>query len=157
MVHQMNTCVMKMRVSRVKTGWYFAPQLCAELFSESSVTNASSPGARRKRSASPLSSTPILTLGPRMLTVAVITSSVPNLAPVLHSTTFTLLEDHGMYNFTLTYSDPEGDDMTFWLPQQPAHGTAQVTPEGKITYVPAPNYSGVDKIYLMGECGRTSL
>lgn len=133
---------------------YFPLQLCAELFSVSSETNDSSQVHRRKRGASPHSSTPILTLGPRMLTVAVITSSVPNLAPVVHNTTFTLLEDQGLYNFTLTYTDPEGDHMIFWLPQQPAHGTAYITPEGKVTFVPDPNYNGVDKIQVMGEYGR---
>ena len=86
-----------------------------------------------------------------MLTLALITSSVPNLPPVVHNTTFTLLEDHGMYNFTLTYTDPEGDDVTFWLSQQPAHGTAYVISEGKVTYIPDPNYSGVDKIHVTGE------
>ena len=86
-----------------------------------------------------------------MLTVAVIKSSVPNLPPVVQDTTFTLLEDHGKYNFTLTYTDPEGDGMTFWLPQQPVHGTAYVTPDGKVTYLPHPNYNGVDEIYVKGE------
>ena len=115
------------------------------------MTNASSPDLRRKRSTSQLSSTPTFNLGPRMLTVAVIKSSVPNLPPVVQDTTFTLLEDHGKYNFTLTYTDPEGDGMTFWLPQQPVHGTAYVTPDGKVTYLPHPNYNGVDEIYVKGE------
>ncbi|XP_070206105.1 uncharacterized protein [Littorina saxatilis] len=123
-------------------------KLCPGVFSGAESTDMTVSGGRRKRSTSQLHTTP--PLQPRMLTLAVIRSSVPNLPPVVRNTTFTLLEDHGIYNFTLTYTDPEGDDMTFWLPQQPAHGTAKVTPEGKVTYIPAPNYSGMDTIHLKG-------
>ena len=87
-----------------------------------------------------------------MLTMAVISSSVPNQFPVVASTTFNILEDQGIFNFTLTYTDPEGDDVAFWLPQQPAHGTASITSDGKVTYVPDPNYTGSDLIYVKGEC-----
>ena len=109
-------------------------------------------GEQQRNSTAPSSQPPIVSLGPRMLIVAVMTSSVPNQSPVVANVTFTILEDQGIFNFTLTYTDPERDHVTFWLPQQPAHGTASISSDTKMTYVPDPNYTGRDLIYVKGEC-----
>ena len=86
-----------------------------------------------------------------MLTVAVIQTSIPNEPPLLQNTSFSVLEDDDNFDFTVTYSDPEGDAMTFLLDGQPQHGTAQVSEDGQVRYRPDPNYSGPDVIRLVGE------
>ncbi|XP_076452271.1 uncharacterized protein LOC143287914 [Babylonia areolata] len=124
-------------------------RLCPQLFSDVPESSAAA-ATRRKRSTT--SSPPTFHMGPRMFSPAVTTTAVPNQPPVVHNTTLVLSEDQGLYNFTLTYTDPEGDDLAFrLLPKQPAHGTASVTPEGELTYIPHENYAGRDTVYLQGE------
>ncbi|KAL8573311.1 hypothetical protein ACOMHN_032773 [Nucella lapillus] len=130
---------------------HLTAKLCAKLFSDVPRSD----GRRKKRSTTS-DSPPSFSVGPRMLTVAVITSSVPNQAPSMHNTSLTLREDGGTYNFTLTYTDPEGDEMTFSLPRQPGHGTALVTPDGKVSYSPHGNFTGKDTIYVQGKEALTA-
>ncbi|KAK7460764.1 hypothetical protein BaRGS_00038811, partial [Batillaria attramentaria] len=117
-------------------------KLCSEIFKRPS------PGLnfRGKRAASRQAS-----LGPRMLSVAVIKESTTNGAPVVHDTSFSMLEDEGTFSFVITYSDEEGDAMEFTLTQQPDHGTANVTDYGLLTYRPDPNFSGKDIIHVTGK------
>ena len=86
-----------------------------------------------------------------MLTVAVIQTSIPNQPPLLRDTSYSLLEDADSFDFTVTYTDPEGDAMTFQMAGQPRHGTAEVSQDGLVHYQPDPNYSGPDVIHVVGE------
>ncbi|KAK7496779.1 hypothetical protein BaRGS_00011988 [Batillaria attramentaria] len=119
-------------------------KLCAEVFSEQA-----DPGytTRKKRSAD---DTHAATLGPRMVTVAVVRTSPVNLPPIVHNTSFTMLEDGGVHSFTIAYTDDEGDEMVFTVARQPGHGTVDVTEDGHVQYHPDPNFGGEDFIYVTG-------
>ncbi|KAK7493720.1 hypothetical protein BaRGS_00015049 [Batillaria attramentaria] len=118
-------------------------QLCERVFDESNPHNTSS---RSRRSAG----APTGSLGPRMVTVAVVSTAVVNTPPVLHNTSFTMLEDDGQVEFSIIYTDKEGDSVFFTVGQQPLHGTAFITRNGKLSYQPRPNFSGADIIHVTG-------
>ncbi|KAK7496755.1 hypothetical protein BaRGS_00011964, partial [Batillaria attramentaria] len=122
-------------------------ELCARVFSNS--PDSAESRARRRRNA-PTSSTASATLGPRMVTMAVVSKTVPNLPPVIQNPFFTMLEDSGLQDFTITYTDDEGDAVVFALARQPAHGTANVTENGLLQYRADPDFSGTDLIYVLG-------
>nr|KAG5706426.1 hypothetical protein BaRGS_032819 [Batillaria attramentaria] len=122
-------------------------KLCARVFSNS--PDSAESRARRRRNA-PTSSTASATLGPRMVTMAVVSKTVPNLPPVIQNPFFTMLEDSGLQDFTITYTDDEGDAVVFALARQPAHGAANVTENGLLQYRPDPDFSGTDLIYVLG-------
>ena len=77
-------------------------------------------------------------------TVAIKLTVRKNAAPVAKPTLVNLIEDSSKA-FKLNGSDPEGEAITYSLVSQPKNGRL----EGKapnLTYVPNPNYNGVDEI-----------
>ena len=137
-------------------------QICADAFTDHPALTgtadgtADTPGGRKRRSSTGFTSqgsTP--SLGPRMLTVAVIQSRVVNQAPVVHNASYTVLEDGATFTFTISYTDPEGDRLRFWLSEQPRHGSATVTSDGAVSYTPDPNFAGADVIHISGRIWQT--
>ena len=136
-------------------------QVCPGVFSSPlppTSDEASQRGSERKRrsatsssiissSSSSSSSTPA---GPRMLTMAVLQTAIPNLPPVVQTTSHSVPEDTDA-NFTIVYTDPEGDAVAFRLVGQPGHGSAQVSLDGQVHYRPDPDYSGPDDIHVVGK------
>ena len=124
-------------------------QVCLDVFVDASATTSSNTSAaggsrRSKRSVT----TTALTLTPRMFTVAVVGATPVNNPPVVQNVTLVLLEDDLNSGVTIAYTDDEDDVMSFSVLQKPSHGTVSVTAEGRVTYLPAGNYSGGDLIVL---------
>jgi len=67
-------------------------------------------------------------------------------APVASSSSVTINEDQVIV-VTPTASDPDGDELSFVVSQQPTHGVA-VPVEGGIKYTPNKDYFGTDVIYF---------
>lgn len=87
-----------------------------------------------------------------MLTVAVITTDIPNQPPTIQNTSFALLEDQdGGYSFSISYVDEEDDKLKFRAAARPQHGAVTVSEDGRLQYIPDPNFSGIDIIYIVGE------
>ncbi|KAK7496783.1 hypothetical protein BaRGS_00011992 [Batillaria attramentaria] len=124
-------------------------QLCADVFNDQADPDAV---ARKRRSVDGWPHTQVepVILGPRMVTVAVVQTSTVNLPPTVHKTSFTMLEDSGVYIFNIAYTDDEGDEVVFSLAKQPSHGIADVTEQGLVRYRPNPNFSGKDVIDVTG-------
>nr|KAG5704401.1 hypothetical protein BaRGS_031107 [Batillaria attramentaria] len=74
-----------------------------------------------------------------------------NQPPVIHNTSFTMLEDGGQVEFNIRYRDDEGDRVVFTVARQPGHGIAKVTQDDKLLYIPDPNFSGRDIIYVIAQ------
>ena len=137
---------------------HFMFQICADAFSDPSTPpspaddKADTPSGRKRRSSASLRpQPPPPQLGPRMLTVAVVQSRVVNQPPVVHNKSYTMPEDGANLTFTVTYTDPEGDRLTFRLSEQPRHGSATVSSSGAVSYTPEPDFAGVDVIHISGE------
>src|SRR5207248_1866073 len=68
-----------------------------------------------------------------------------NAAPVAVDDTLALPEDgQGSVTPLANDTDPDGDPLSVASITQPSHGTATLNPDGTVTYVPAPNYTGPD-------------
>ncbi|MBI9085378.1 MAG: tandem-95 repeat protein [Desulfobacterales bacterium] len=69
-----------------------------------------------------------------------------NDSPTADARTLVAMEDTPR-GFVLTGSDPEGDDLSFYLFSQPSHGTLSGTAP-HLTYTPDDGYSGMDGFYF---------
>lgn len=75
--------------------------------------------------------------------------------PVANAATGALNEDES-YSSTLTGSDPQGRELTYWLHSQARHGHVQVDSlSGQFTYVPDQDYNGTDSFRFFVANGRT--
>ena len=91
-------------------------------------------------------------MGPRMISAAVVNTTVPNTAPTVTSTSFTVQEDTTLTPVTLTYSDAENDLVTFWLPGIPTKdGVATMTTSGQLGFTPNKDFTGLAQIMVMGK------
>ncbi|MBI1244082.1 MAG: tandem-95 repeat protein, partial [Alphaproteobacteria bacterium] len=68
-----------------------------------------------------------------------------NDAPIVSPTSASGNED-GAINGRIVASDPDGDALTYAIPQDggPAHGTVALNPDGSYSYTPAANFNGTD-------------
>jgi len=79
---------------------------------------------------------------PRCSETAISINVVANRAPAASSQSVALAEDASA-TITLTASDPDGDPIHFTIVTPPSHGTLTGTAPA-LTYVPAPNFHGLD-------------
>jgi len=79
---------------------------------------------------------------PRCSETAISINVVANRAPAASSQSVALAEDASA-PVTLTASDPDGDPIHFTIVTPPSHGTLTGTAPA-LTYVPAPNFHGLD-------------
>jgi hypothetical protein len=77
----------------------------------------------------------------------------PNRAPTADDQALTVAQG-GSLPITLTGTDPDGDQLTFTLGDQPLHGT--LTGSGaKLTYTPQPDFSGTDTFGFKADDGKS--
>jgi len=62
-------------------------------------------------------------------------------------------EEDTPVKITLTGSDPEGENLTFRVTQQPSHGALAGTPP-ELTYTPQPNFNGNDSFTFVASDGK---
>lgn len=67
----------------------------------------------------------------------------PNQAPTADEAMYTTEADTA-FDEMLTGSDPDGDDLTFALAQEPMSGSVDISEDGSFTYTPAPQFTGTD-------------
>jgi cysteine-rich repeat protein len=78
-------------------------------------------------------------------------NNTPNQEPELAGFELTTQEDLAVTR-AVEAVDPEGDDVTIAVPEQPAHGTVTVT-GNSITYTPDANYNGPDQFSVTASDG----
>ncbi|ASZ13187.1 Ig-like domain-containing protein [Chitinophaga sp. MD30] len=80
-------------------------------------------------------------------TVTILVAAV-NDAPIAGNTSYTATEDVPLVvaapGVLFNDSDPDGDALTAALVRGTVHGTLQLNADGSFSYVPSPNYNGVD-------------
>jgi subtilisin family serine protease len=87
----------------------------------------------------------------RVEVLLVVTENQP---PVASSTTLSLLEDQSV-SFVLSATDPDGDELSYEILSQPAHGT--LTGDAPdLTYVPGTNFNGEDSLTFRVSDGSLS-
>ncbi len=72
-----------------------------------------------------------------------ITVSPVNDAPVAADADYEIDEDDTLWG-SLAHTDVDGDEVTFTITSQPAHGTLVVDNDGSFVYVPEPDWNGDD-------------
>ena len=70
-----------------------------------------------------------------------------NDAPILYVDPHSVMEDSSLTTQILAF-DVEGDLLNYSLDSQPANGTAIMSTDGELVYVPNPDYHGVDAIMV---------
>ncbi len=86
-----------------------------------------------------------------------VTVNAVNDAPTANAQTVSTNEDTAV-NITLTGNDPDGDDLTFAVLQQPANGTLSNfdAQAGTVTYTPSSNFSGNDSFTFRVSDGQAN-
>ena len=78
-----------------------------------------------------------------------------NTPPVIDTDVIQLDEDTRA-DFQIQWHDDENDGVTFSLADQPTNGTANITEEGFLVYVPAKNFAGIDSIEVQATENTTT-
>ena len=78
-----------------------------------------------------------------------------NTPPVIDTDVIQLDEDTRA-DFQIQWHDDEYDGVTFSLADQPTNGTANITEDGFLVYVPAKNFAGIDTIEVQTTENNTS-
>jgi RHS repeat-associated protein len=89
---------------------------------------------------------------PRCSETTISINVIANRAPIANSQSLATPEDSPV-GVTLTASDPDADAINFTIVSPPSHGTLTGTAPG-LTYVPAPNFHGIDTFTFAADDGQ---
>ncbi|XP_041347965.1 uncharacterized protein LOC121367704 [Gigantopelta aegis] len=116
----------------------FENEVCEDIFSDAQVTFLEH--GRDKRSTESLSS-------PRHFLIAVVNTSLSNSIPSIVTTNIEGKEDN-VLEAKIDFSDADGDNLTFTIKSQPLHGTANISHNGILNYMPERDFTGVDQLEI---------
>ena len=112
--------------------------MCENIFRNTRITFVKA--SRDKRSVERAST-------PRHFIIAIIGTGLHNSVPTIKTTKINGEED-SILEAKIDFSDADGDNLTFTIKMQPLHGSANITRDGFLHYMPEPDFTGVDQLEI---------
>ena len=84
---------------------------------------------------------------PRHFMTAVVKTGLQNSIPFIVTTNINGKEDHVLVT-RIEFTDADGDSLVFALKTSPLHGSANISADGILRYVPERDFTGLDKVLV---------